>query len=151
MDKLKALLGLDAQADHAAVEKAVVQKMTRLSFLESLTAPLAKAFGDAEPSADGVKALVLEAADGRTYKSSLVDESLKLERLTKKLADDEKSLATRKGMLTVRTVADLLFDLESLRKSAAALTKTAITGSDPNTGRSEESATTVKFLEEDNK
>lgn len=137
MEKLKALLGLGADAAHAEVEKAFSRKMTRLAFLESLISPLVKAFGDAEPTAEGVKALVLEAADGRVYKSALVDEALKLERMAKKLGDDEKSLASRKGMLTGRPVADLLFDLDSLRKSASSLTKTVITGSEPNAGRSE--------------
>ncbi len=135
MDKIKALLGLGADADHAVVEKGVGEKLTRLAYLESIVAPLEKAFGEAEPSAGQVKTMVLEAADGRAYKSMLVDESLKLERVSKRLADDEKSVAARKGMLIGRPVADLLFDLESLRKGAAALAATGITGSDPNAGR----------------
>lgn len=140
MDKIKALLGLGADADHAAVEKGVGEKLTRLAYLESVIEPLEKAFGDAEPSAEQVKTMVLEAADGRTYKSMLVDESLKLERVSKRLADDEKSITARKGMLVGRPVADLLFDLESLRKGAAALAATSITGSDPNAGRTEAEA-----------
>jgi hypothetical protein len=139
-DKIKALLGLGADADHAAVEKGVGEKLTRLAYLESIVAPLEKAFGEAEPSAGQVMTMVLEAADGRTYKSMLVDESLKLERVSKRLADDEKSIAARKGMLIGRPVADLLFDLDSLRKGAAALAATGITGSDPNAGRTEAEA-----------
>ncbi len=140
MDKIKALLGLGADADHAAVEKGVGEKLTRLTYLESIIEPLEKAFGEAEPSAEQVKTMVLEAADGRTYKSMLVDESLKLERVSKRLADDEKSITARKGMLVGRPVADLLFDLDSLRKGAAALAATGITGSDPNAGRTEAEA-----------
>ena len=137
MDKIKAMLGLGADADHAAVEKLVAEKLSRLKYLETVSAPLAKVFGEAEPTAEQVKGMALEAADGKAYKGMLVDESLKLERLAKRLPDDEKSIAARKAMLMARPVADLQFDLEPLRKSAASLMQTGISGGNPNGDRAD--------------